>query len=135
MKFQFKYYILRKVYKYSNVYLNRCAKWHEYQLPLPFHILKIRNKHSQTNEYLHFKTFTTTGSTSTAQRLKNCLINAQNNSDTKLLDDKLKKQINMSSSSSSSNSFLITSLNFQVNILYEICIVFTKQSIISTINF
>lgn len=85
----------RTVYKFTNSYLNRSSKWNEYALPLPFHIRKIRKKYSRTNEYLHFQTN-----------------NAHESLNSKI-DEKLKKEINTQSNSTSPSSFLITSLDFQ----------------------
>lgn len=89
----------RTVYKFSSTYLNRSSKWNEYTLPLPFHIQKIRKKNSRTNEYLHFQT--------------NSSVDGLNSNNNKQLDEKLKRQLNIPTNSTSPSSYLITSLNFQ----------------------
>lgn len=92
----------RNVFKFTDTYLNRAARCNEYDLPLPFHIRKIRNKYSKTNEYLHFQT---------------------NNSNNQITS-KQSAQI----STTSPSSLLITSFDFQVSIKrnFNFCITFLE---------
>jgi hypothetical protein len=48
-------HLKRSVYKYSEIYSNRSSRWHNYALPYPFQIMKIRNKYQYSNESYKFQ--------------------------------------------------------------------------------